>query len=403
MAATEKIALSMKGNQRMRSKFRSVVVGLVLMVLTAATFAAESEPPASPEVTAAMQPYLDQYKLAGVIGIIADRNGKVHYKNLLGYAEVEAKKPISEDNVFWIASMSKMFVGASIMMLVDEGKVSLDDPVTKFIPQLNKWMVVEEKDQSHVLLKSPDRPVTIRHVLSHTSGLAGTSELQQVTGSDSAPLKARALSSVTGPLQWQPGDKYAYGNQGMNIAARIVEIVSGMPYDEFLQKRFFDPLGMTETTFWPSEAQIARLAGAYGPNKEKNGYARGGIGFLTKPLSDRGRRFPEAAGGLFSTTHDIFRYGLMLANDGELEGKRYLSHAAMDELRKEQTGKTKVNYSLGYHLRNGMFGHDGAYGTDLSVNPKTGMVAIFMVQCTSGDQWAARDLFLKTAAQVFAK
>jgi CubicO group peptidase (beta-lactamase class C family) len=208
---------------------------------------------------------------------------------------------------------------------------------------------------------------------------------------------------VTGPLQWQPGDKYAYGNQGMNIAARIVEIVSRMPYEEFLQKRFFDPLGMTETTFWPSEAQIARLAGAYGPNREKNGYARGSIGFLTKPLNDRVHRFPEAGGGLFSTTHDIFRYGLMLANEGKLDGKRYLSHAAIDELRKEQTGKTKVNYSLGYHLRSGMFGHDGAYGTDLSVNPKTGMVAIFMVQCTSGDQWAARDLFLKTATQIFPK
>ena len=94
-------------------------------------------------------------------------------------------------------------------------------------------------------------------------------------------------------------------------------------------------------------------------------------------------------------------YGLMLANDGELDGRRYLSHAAMDELRKEQTGTTKVNYSLGHHLRNGMFGHDGAYGTDLSVDPATGMVAIFMVQCPGPDQWTARDLFLKTATQVF--
>ena len=348
-----------------------------------------------------MQPYLDNFKLAGFIGLIADRTGKVHHKNLLGYADVEAKKPISEDNVFWIASMTKMFAGASIMMLADEGKVSLDDPVTRFIPQLEKWMVVEEKGKSHVLLKPLERPVTVRHVLSHTSGLTGSSELQQVTGSDSTTLKARALSSVTGPLQWQPGDKYAYGNQGMNIAARIVEIVSGTAYEEFLQKRFFDPLGMTETSFWPSEAQIARLAGAYGPDKEKHGFARGGIGFLTKPYSDRSHRFPEAGGGLFSTTHDILRYGLMLANDGELDGRRYLSHAAMDELRKEQTGATKVNYSLGYHLRNGMFGHDGAYGTDLSVNPATGMVAVFMVQCTGGDQWAARDLFLKTATQVF--
>ena len=369
----------------------------------ATSFAADPEPPASPKVVAAMQPYLDSYKLAGIIGIIADRAGKVHYKNLIGYADVEAKKPISEDNVFWIASMTKMFVGASIMMLADEGKVSLDDPVTKFIPQLNQWMVVEEKDTNHVLLKPLVRPVTIRHLLSHTSGLTGMSELQRETGADSTPLKARALSSVTGPLQWQPGDKYAYGNQGMNIAARVVEIVSGLPYEDFLQKRFFDPLGMTETTFWPSEAQIARLANAYGPNKDGSGYARGGIRFLTQPFSDRLHRFPEAAGGLFSTTHDIFRYGLMLANNGELDGKRYLSPAAMDELRKEQTGATKVNYSLGYHLRNGMFGHDGAYGTDLSVDPKTGMIAIFMVQCTSGDQWSARDLFLKIATEVFQK
>jgi CubicO group peptidase (beta-lactamase class C family) len=387
----------------MRSKLTIVGLGLVWIAWSAPTFAAEGDPPASAEVTAAMKPYLDRYKLAGVIAIVADKTGKVHYKNLLGYADVEAKKPIGEDNVFWIASMTKMFAGASILMLMDAGKVSLEDPVTKFIPELKKWMVVEEKDQSHILLKPLVRPVTIRHLLSHTSGLAGASELQQVMGADSTPLKARALSSVTGPLQWQPGEKYAYGTQSMNIAARVVEIVSGMPYEQFLQTRFFDPLGMKETTFWPSEAQIARLAGAYGPNKAKDGYARGNIGFLNKPLSDRARRFPEAGGGLFSTTHDIFRYGLLLANDGELEGKRYLSHAAMDELRKAQTGKTKVNYSLGYHLRNGMFGHDGALGTDLSVNPKTGMVAIFMVQCTSGDQWAARDLFLKAATQIFPK
>jgi CubicO group peptidase (beta-lactamase class C family) len=385
----------------MKTKLSRLVCNLMLAVLIPCDVAAASEPPASPELTAAVQPYLDNYNLAGIIGIVADKTGKVRFRNLLGYADVEAKKPIREDNVFWIASMTKMFAGASIMMLVDEGKVSLDDPVTKFIPQLSKWMVVEEKDDAHILLKPPIRPITIRHVLSHTSGLTGSSEVQQATGADSTPLKTRALSSVTGPLQWQPGEKYAYGNQGMNIAARIVEIVSGIPYEEFLQKRFFDPLSMTETTFWPSEAQIARLAGAYGPNKEKNGYARGDIGFLTKPYSDRIHRFPEAGGGLFSTTQDIFRYGLMLANDGELDGKRYLSHSAMEELRTEQTGATKVNYSLGYHLRNGMFGHDGAYGTDLSVDPKTGMVAIFMVQCTSGAQWAARDSFLKAAAQIF--
>lgn len=387
---------------------RLAVAALGTLTMLAASAAAKSAgddggPPASPEVAAALRPYFDQYKLAGAIGVIADRTGKIHYRNLMGYADVEAKTPIGEGHVFWIASMTKMFAGASILMLVDEGKVRLDDPVTKFLPQLDKWMVVEEKDRDHVLLKPPARPVTIRHLLSHTSGLTGSSELQQATGSDATPIRARALSSVTGPLQWQPGDKYQYGNQGMNIAARVVEVVAGMPYEEFLQRRFFDPLGMAETTFWPSESQVARLAGAYGPNPQKTGYAKGDIGFLTKPFGDRTRRFPEAGGGLFSTTHDILRYGLMLANDGELEGRRYLSHDAMAELRKEQTGSTRMPYSLGYHLRNGMFGHDGAYGTDLSVHPGTGMVAIFMVQCTSGDQWAARDLFLKTATEVFPK
>src|SRR5437016_5661921 len=137
----------------MNSMKKPLLRGLFLVALAFNTTAAESEPPASPEVTAAMQPYLDSYKLAGVIGLIADKSGKIHYKNLLGYADVEAKKPIREDNVFWIASMTKMFAGASIVMLTDEGKVSLDDPVTKFITQLEKWMVVEEKDASHVLLK----------------------------------------------------------------------------------------------------------------------------------------------------------------------------------------------------------------------------------------------------------
>ncbi len=380
---------------------RFITVLLLLGIFSIPALAAE--PPASPEVVTAMQPYLDGHKIAGIIGVIADKTGKVYYKNLIGYADVEAQKPISEDNVFWIASMTKMFAGASIMMLVDEGKVSLDDPVTKFIPQLSKLMVTTEKDADHVLLKPVTRPVTVRHILSHTSGLTGSSELQQTAGADATSIKARTIPSVLGPLQWQPGEKYQYGNQGMNLAARIVEIVSGMPYEDFLQQRFFTPLGMTETTFWPSDAQIARLANAYGPNKDKTAYARGSITYLTKPYSDRVHRFPEAGGGLFSTTHDIFRYGLMLANNGELEGKRYLSPAAMDELRKEQTGTTKVNYSLGYHLRNGMFGHDGAYGTDLSVNPKTGMITIFMVQCTSGDQWSARDAFLKTATEVYPK
>ncbi|MCW1912467.1 beta-lactamase family protein [Luteolibacter sp. GHJ8] len=375
------------------------IAALAQILVVLSSHGAEPQSPPNPAVATALEPYLTTHKLAGFIGIVADREGTIRYRNTAGYADVEARKPLTEDNLFWVASMSKMFVGASIMMLVDEGKLALDDPATKFIPEFDRWRVVTEQDAKHTLLKPLTTPVTLRHLLSHTAGLEPLAELQHLAGADTTSIKARSIPSVTGPLQSQPGQRYAYGNQGMNIAARIVEIVSGMSYEDFLQQRFFDPLGMKDTGFWPSEARLTRLAGAYGPNQDGSACVRGDIWFLTKPYSDRARRFPEPGGGLFSTTGDILRYGLMLANNGELAGKRYLSPAAMDELRKEQTGTTKVNYSLGYHLRNGMFGHDGAYGTDLSVNPVTGMIAIFMVQCTSGDQWQARDAFLEKAAE----
>src|SRR5436305_7712066 len=146
----------------MGSKKSIVALGLLCIVLARQCVAAGTEPPASAEVTEAMQPYMDQFKLAGIVAVIADRSGTVHYKNLLGYADVEAKKPIREDNVFWIASMTKMFAGASIMMLPDQGKVSLDDSVKNCIPQLATWLVVEEKDAPHALPKPLARPGTSR-------------------------------------------------------------------------------------------------------------------------------------------------------------------------------------------------------------------------------------------------
>jgi CubicO group peptidase (beta-lactamase class C family) len=134
---------------------------LLLLVASArAAIESETEAPASPEVTSAMQPYLDSYKLAGIVALIADKTGKVHYKNILGYADVEARKPMREDNLFWIASMTKMFAGASIMMLVDEGKVSLDDPVTRFIPSCsNLWFAASPSGTCSVTRAAfPARP-----------------------------------------------------------------------------------------------------------------------------------------------------------------------------------------------------------------------------------------------------
>jgi len=194
-------------------------------------------------------------------------------------------------------------------------------------------MVAVEKDEAHILLKPPGAAGNNPDVLSHTSGLAGSSELQKVTGSDSTPLSTSAELRYR-PLQSQPGDKYAYGNQGMNIAPRRRDrerhALRGVSSEAVLR-----PAGMTETTFWPSaSAGGASFAARYVQTKKERIRPRR-FGFSDQAAKRRAHRYPER-GRLFSTTHDIFRYGLMLANDGDLDGKRYLSHAAMTNCAKSR-------------------------------------------------------------------
>ena len=186
------------------------------------------------------------------------------------------------------------------MMLVDEGKVNVDDPVEKYLPEFRGQMVVAERDANHVLLRSPRHPITVRNVLSHTSGLPFKSALEEPT-LDLFPLTARVRSYAMTPLEFEPDSKYQYSNAGINTAARIIEVVAGMPYEEFLDERLFQPLGMKDTTFWPSEEQVARIAKSYKPGAGNQGLEETKIDQLYYPLTDRTQRFPMPAGGLFST------------------------------------------------------------------------------------------------------
>ena len=157
------------------------------------------------------------------------------------------------DALFWIASQSKPITASALMMLVDEGKVKLDDPVEKYLPEFrDQWLTVE-RDQEHMLLKKPKHPITVRNILSHTSGLPFASALEKPT-LDGLPLRVAVGSYAMTPLLFEPDEKYQYSNAGINTAGRIIEVVSGMPYEDFLDKRLFEPLGMKDTTFWPNEA-----------------------------------------------------------------------------------------------------------------------------------------------------
>ena len=197
---------------------------------------------------------------------------------------------------------------------------------------------------------------------------------------DVLPLRDAVRSYAMTPLQFEPGSKYQYSNAGINTAGRIIEVVSGMPYEEFLQKRLFEPLGMKDTTFWPDEEQLARLAKSYKPNKTKSDLEETTVTQLRYPLDDR-KRQPMPAGGLFSTARDVGRFCQMILGRGDFEGKRYLSEASVEQMTSKQTGpQLNDGYGLGWSTGGGRFGHGGAYSTNMSIDPARGLITVFMVQ-----------------------
>jgi CubicO group peptidase (beta-lactamase class C family) len=354
-------------------------------------------------MAAVLQPFVDRHALAGAVTLVATKN-KVLDVEAVGFADLEANKPMRADAIFWIASQSKSITATAFMMLVDDGKVKLDDPVEKYLPEFKGIMVAVERDDEHALLRKPAHPITVREILSHTSGLAFKSPIETPT-LDMLPLGTAVRAHAMGPLQFEPGTKYQYANAGINTAGRIIEVLSGMAYEDFLDKKLFEPLGMKDTTFWPSEKQVPRIAHSYKPNADKTNLEPTTIGQLSYPLTDRDRQ-PMPAGGLFSTAQDIARFCQMILNDGQLGGRRYLSADAVHEMTSRQTPDTlKESYGLGWSVGGGGFGHGGAYATNMNIDPARGLITVFMVQHAGfpGDGKESGGAFKKAAFEKFGK
>ncbi len=353
-------------------------------------------------LTTAVQPFVDRQELAGAVMLVANKE-KVLAAEAVGWADIAGKTSMKTDAMFWIASQSKPITGAAMMLLVDEGKIALDEPIDKYLPEFRGLMYVAEKDDEHKLLKKVPQMPTIRHVLAHTSGMPFKSALEEPT-LDLYPLSVRVKSYAMTPLDFAPATKYQYSNAGINTAARIIEVVEQTTFENFLDTRFFKPLGMTDTTFWPTEAQTARIARAYKPGAENKGLVETIIGQLFYPLADREVRFPMPAGGLFSTAKDLARFYRMLLNGGELDGKRYLSPAAMKEITRRQTPDTvKESYSLGFSVSPTTFGHGGAYSTNTVAETDTGLIYVWLVQHAGfpGEGGKSQDAFRNAARTAF--
>jgi CubicO group peptidase (beta-lactamase class C family) len=354
-------------------------------------------------IAAALQPFVDNHTLAGAVTLVASAD-RVLSLEAVGYMDIARKRPMRTDALFWIASQSKPMTVTALMMLVDEGKVNVDDPVEKYLPEFKGQWVKAEQDSDHILLKKPTHPITVRDVLTHTSGLPFSSPIEQPT-LDVLPLAARVQSYAMLALESEPGSKYKYANAGINTAGRIIEVVSGMPYEEFMNQRLFKPLGMKDTTFWPSARQLQRLAKSYKPNAGKTELEETTITQLRYPLPDRTRQ-PMPAGGLFSTASDVARFCQMILNGGVLDGKRYLSQAAVTQMTSRQTPEAiTASYGFGWMTGTGEFRHGGAYASNMTIDTQHGLIFIWMVQHAGflGNGAKSQDAFMQAARAAFAK
>jgi CubicO group peptidase (beta-lactamase class C family) len=354
--------------------------------------AADSAIPSDGGLQKIVQPYIDHHTTSGLVVLVASKD-RILDLEAVGYADLANHKPMEPDAIFAIASMGKSMAAVSIMMLAEAGKLSVEDPVEKYLPEFKNEVVIDPAHPD----RTPSPPlhsVTIRNLLTHTSGLPYSTPEEKPT-LDGRPLREAALFYAHAPLHFEPGTQYLYSNAGINTAARIVEVVSGMPYEEFLQKRLFGPLGMTDTTYWPTEEQLQRHPTFYKTNAAKTGLEPTLPARFTYPLSDRMHRFPIAGSGLFSTATDMVKFCQMILNDGTYAGKTYLSKASIAQMTSKQTPPAISEfYGFGWDVAKdgSSFGHNGSFNTAMRIFPSQNLVVICLEQLEgprpdkSGDQ-----------------
>ena len=387
----------------------------VAVLVFAASLTAIADESKLAGVSAAMQEMVSKNEVAGAVTVVVTKDRVLHLETT-GSADLATKRPMTPDTLFWSASMTKPITGVAVLMLQDEGKLKVSDPVAKYLPGFADLKAPSGKPAN----------LTITQILTHTSGLGEASGPAAQEAKTLADLEKIWLAT---PMQYEPGEKWKYTQSGINAASRIVEVISGKAFDVFVQERIFDPLGMKDTTFYPTDAQRARLVTAYAKN------ATTGALDVVPPRQDFGprNRPPQGNGGLYSTAPDYARFARMLLNGGTLDGRRYLSADAMKFLTTPQTGDLPTgffqtedrgshgaNYGWGIAtcilktphdgvasmLSPGSYGHGGAWGTQAWIDPVKGVAYILMIQRSglpNSDGSDVRLAFQQAAAKALAK
>lgn len=390
---------------------RLLVVGLALLPL----IAGDIDTARLARIPARMQQMVDRGEVAGTVVLVA-RHGNVALFEATGYQDLEARKPMRKDSIFQIMSMTKQFTGVGIMMLMEEGKLSLLDPVEKFVPAFKGQMVSEHITNFQSPSHPPARPITIRDLMTHTSGMWGPAEGDMLLQKMDRSLKDAVDGFAKLPLAFEPGTKWSYSNPGIATLGRIIEVVSDQPFDKFITDRILTPLGMTDSFFFPPADKKDRICAVY---DRRNGklVKVGDEALAGDPMKFRkGAIYPGPEYGLYSTAHDLSQFYQMMANHGTLNGRRLLSKTSVDVMTSVQTGDLKAGWLPGEGegltwevvkdpigtltlLSKGTFNHGGAFGTHGWVDPSKDLVGVFLVQGGNVDE-VKRSVFQMIGAAI---
>ena len=344
----------------------------------------------------ALTPFVESGELPGAISVFY-KDG-VQETCCVGYSDVAKKRPITMDDVYMQCSQTKGFCGVTIAKLVEEGKITLDDPVSKYLPEFaTLWVKDSEKDGVRTLRKAKN-VLTIRNVLNHTGGFpfeipAKQGSIRGGGWSGGAPLRQTAAIAAACPLLFEPGTDVKYSNTGIDIGAAVVEIVTGMRWEDYLQKTVLDPLGMKDATFWPTEEQLAHHVESYTCKKGAPAEYLHEHSMEQRPYNDRSRIFASAGAGLWITANDQLKFYKMLMNLGVGDnGVRILKEETVKSILATSTRSRNLkdpNYSLGLRApindnENEWFGHGGAWGTNCMVNWHKKQLKLWAVQLAGG-------------------
>lgn len=355
----------------------------------------------------AFSAYVTDQKMAGSVILVA-RKGKIAYFNTFGYRDVESKAPMEKDAIFRIASQTKAVVSVGIMMLQEEGKLLIQDPVSKYIPAFDKTTVAEPNDDGGYRVVDAKRAITIRDLLTHTSGLGYgyglAADAWQGAGIQGwyfadrdEPIAATVDRMAALPMESQPGERFVYG-YSIDVLGVIIEKASGMPLDEFLAARIFRPLGMKDTQFYLPKKKADRLATVYTPKdgapltpSPQEGTMNSQGAYVKGP-----RKSFSGGAGLLSTAEDYYRFLQMLANGGHWEGKQLLSPRTIalmtkNHLPEDVSFRRGEGFGLGFDVvldqgqrglygTEGEYGWGGAYGSTYWVDPAEELVVVYFTQ-----------------------